>query len=85
VSRSRSCAPCSRRTPWCTSWIRSAGGQQTAQIFDTENGFGGAPTTDIMPGKSVTFPVAFTDAAPGEVVVQIQAPNGDKIYFTRQR
>lgn len=38
-----------------------------------------------MPGKSVTFPVAFTDAAPGEVVVQIQAPNGDKIYFTRQR
>ena len=59
----------------------SVGDKPADQVFDSGGGYPGEPTTDLLPGKSVTFPVAFVDNG-GEVLVQFSAfLVGDKAYF----
>lgn len=49
----------------------SSGGREGSQVFDSENGLEGGPMTSILPGQSVTFPVAFAVADPADLVVQV--------------
>lgn len=48
--------------------VRS-GANEESQIFD--KGLDGTPSTAVLPGQSVTFPVGFTMSNPGAVVVQV--------------
>ncbi|CCH87978.1 exported protein of unknown function [Modestobacter italicus] len=41
------------------------------QIYDSANGIAGAPSTTLLPGRSVTFEVAFTATDPGDLVVEV--------------
>ncbi len=71
--------------PMSLSITASVGDKSSEQVFDSGGGYPGAPTTDLLPGKSVTFPVAFVDNG-GEVLVQFSAFfDGDKVYFKQQR
>jgi len=48
----------------------SFAGQAASQIFDSQNGLGLAPQTQVLPGKSINFPVAFSIVeGPGELQV----------------
>lgn len=38
----------------------SFGGQSASRIFDSANDIGSAPQTQVLPGKSISFPVAFS-------------------------
>jgi hypothetical protein len=50
----------------------SHGGQMASPIFDSQNGIGGAPQTNVLPGKSTMFPVAFSIGdQPGELQVEV--------------
>lgn len=50
--------------------VRS-GQTEENQIFDTARGLEGSPSTAVLPGQSVTFPVGFTVSDPASVVVQV--------------
>jgi hypothetical protein len=49
----------------------SSGGSEGSQIFDSESGLDGGPMTSVLPGQSVTFPVAFGVADPSDLLVQV--------------
>jgi hypothetical protein len=38
----------------------SFAGQSASRIFDSANGIGAAPQTQVLPGKTINFPVAFS-------------------------
>lgn len=70
--------------PLTLSFTATAGDRPAQQVYDTGSGIEGAPPTDVLPGKSVTFTIAFTQG-PGDMLVQVRAMNGDTIYFTHAR
>jgi hypothetical protein len=49
------------------------GGQQATQIFDTQRGLGMQPAGTVLPGKSITFPAAFSIGQdPAEVQIEVR-------------
>jgi hypothetical protein len=63
----------------------TSGGGPAEQLFDGAKGFDGQPTSDVAPGQSLRFQVAFAGSSPGDVVVQCMGPGGSKIMFSRHR
>jgi hypothetical protein len=49
----------------------SSGGVEAPEIFDSENGIDGSPTTTVIPGKSVSFPIAFSVQDPADFLLEI--------------
>lgn len=43
---------------------------EAEEIFDTEGGLNGPPTTAILPGREATFAVGFVVADPADIVMQ---------------
>lgn len=62
----------------------TAGASQAQEIVDVGNGVGGSPTANILPGKSLTWKVAFgVPAGPTEFTVQVSTiVGGQTVYFT---
>jgi hypothetical protein len=50
----------------------SSGGVEASSVFDSEAGVGGGPTTQVLPGASVTFAVAFGVSDPADLVVEVE-------------
>ena len=48
-----------------------SGNTEAEQVFDSANGLGGPPSTTVLPGREVTFPVGFAVADPGDLVLEI--------------
>lgn len=49
----------------------SSGGVEARRIFDSSNEVGSAPSTKVLPGKSIRFAVAFGVNDPSEVLVEL--------------
>lgn len=79
----------SKDQPMPTSMLMFAAtvdNRQAPQVFDSAQGFEGQPVVDVLPGRTLTFPLAFVDpTGKGDVVVQMRAPTGDTFYFTLAR
>lgn len=67
------------------------GNVEAEQIFDSNAGLGGSPSTDILPGRETTFPIGFAITYPGDLVLEATAGwqdaegdyvSYDKAYFT---
>lgn len=53
----------------------SSAEQEASAVFDVEKGIETPPTTDVMPGKSVTWTVVFNVADPKDLVVEVTPPD----------
>ena len=49
-----------------------SGQTQEEPIFDSAQGYTGKPDTVLLPGRTVTFQLAFTVTEPEDVVVEVQ-------------
>jgi hypothetical protein len=60
------------------------GGQQATQIFDDQRGLGMQPAGTVLPGKSITFPAAFSIGQnPAEVQIEVRPViMGEPAIFT---
>lgn len=63
----------------------SSGGKESNQIFDSEAGLNGVPTTTVLPGKSVTWVEGYAFADPDDVTFQISSFDAgrDSVVYTR--
>jgi hypothetical protein len=59
-------------------------GQQAPQIFDSARGLGMPPSGTVLPGKSITFPAAFSIGKdPGDLQIEVRPGFiGDPAIFT---
>lgn len=59
------------------------GNTEAEEIFDSENGYDGAPSTSVLPGREVTYKAAFVGTDTTNLVVEI-APDWDRgsLVFT---
>jgi len=46
--------------------------EEAEEIFDTENGLGGSPSTQVLAGRTVTFSVGYTVANAKDVVLEVK-------------
>lgn len=53
----------------------SSGGEEASAVFDVANGVDAPPTTDIKPGKSVKWTVAFDVVDPKDMTVEVTPPD----------
>lgn len=60
-----------------------SGNTEAEAIFDSANGLGGPPSTDVLPGRETQWVVGFGVADPTDLVLEI-APGFqyDSVYFT---
>jgi hypothetical protein len=58
--------------PILTSISAASASQEATQIFDSENGLNGAPSTTILPGASTSYEVGFNVADPAQIVLDVQ-------------
>ncbi|SDX18378.1 hypothetical protein SAMN05421504_102581 [Amycolatopsis xylanica] len=72
--------------PWTAMLLiqATAGNAAAEQVFDTEAGFNGTPSQDVLPGKELTFKLGFVDG-PGDITVQVGTFGDDKAYFIHKR
>lgn len=49
----------------------TSGEAEAEELFDSEKGLNGSPSTSIRPGKKVTFPVGFSVKDPKDVLVEV--------------
>lgn len=49
----------------------ASAGTEGSQVYDTSNGINGGPTTSILPGQSVTFPVVFGVTDPADLTLEV--------------
>ncbi|MEU7786979.1 hypothetical protein [Amycolatopsis sp. NPDC049159] len=71
--------------PWSAAMLimqATAGSTTAEQVYDTD--FEGSPSQDILPGKELTYRIAFVDA-PGDLTIQVGSVGGDKVYFVHKR
>ncbi|MGH3431294.1 MAG: hypothetical protein ACRDQB_00500 [Thermocrispum sp.] len=61
----------------------SAGDQPARELTDIDRDYGGIPGMQVLPGRKLTFPVAFLRPASGEVVVQVERLTGETVTFTK--
>jgi hypothetical protein len=59
--------------PWEPIVITSvqSGNTEAAEVFDTANGLNGTPSTTVLPGREVTFPIGYGVADPEDLVLEI--------------
>ena len=58
----------------------TANGTAADQVFDTAKGIGGSPTSTVLPGKSITYTVAFGLPTTGEPTFRLRcAPAWDRL------
>lgn len=57
--------------PVLTSTSVSSGGQEATSIADSESNVGLPPTTKVLPGKSVSYDVAFNVADPNDLQLDV--------------
>lgn len=60
-------------TPYDPSLFYStlaSGGVEGEEIFDSANGLNGSPSTPILPGASITFPVGYGLSDPSDITLQ---------------
>jgi len=57
--------------PALTYVTLSSGGAEGSQVFDSSSGIAGGPSTSLLPGQTVTFPVVFGVADPADVTLEI--------------
>ena len=62
--------------PTLSSITAQIGNEEAEQIFDSENGLDGGPSTSILPGREVTYKAAFVGTDTKNLVVEI-APDWD--------
>lgn len=55
-----------------------SGNTEAEQIFDSENGLDGPPTTTILDGRESTFPVAFGVKDPKDLVLEVNPGDFEK-------
>ena len=48
-----------------------SGGGEAEQVFDTNHGMNGTPSTVLLPGRSVSFKVAFGVKDPADLVMEV--------------
>lgn len=48
----------------------SSGGIEGEEVFDSDGGLDGSPTTPILPGASITFPIGYGLADPADITLQ---------------
>lgn len=59
-----------------------SGNAEASQCFDSAQGINSAPSTDLMPGRTVSWQVVFQVAKPDDLVMQVnQDWQSDPIYF----
>ncbi|RXR28088.1 DUF4190 domain-containing protein [Oerskovia turbata] len=70
--------------PTFTYVTLSSGGTEGSQVFDAANEISSTPSTSVLPGQSVTFPVVFgvTDPADLTMEVNVGAWEYDAILFS---
>ncbi|MHA7132433.1 DUF4190 domain-containing protein [Oerskovia turbata] len=57
--------------PTLTYVTLSSVGAEGSQVFDPGNGIVGSPTTSLLPGQSVTFPVVFGVNDPADLTLEV--------------
>ena len=57
--------------PSLMSLSAQSGGREFGEVFDTEAGLGGSPTTQVLPGRSAKYDAGFGVADPADVVLQV--------------
>lgn len=57
--------------PVLTSTTASSGGQEALSVTDIQNNIGLPPTTNVLPGKSVSYDVAFNVADPNDLQLDV--------------
>lgn len=57
--------------PVLTSSTVSSGGQEALTVTDSQNNVGIPPTTSVLPGKSVSYDVAFNVADPNDLQLDV--------------
>lgn len=62
-----------------------SGDAEADQVFDSENGFDGGPTTKLLPGRQAKFKVGFSVNAPEDLVMEVSpgAFEYQSVIFTR--
>ena len=55
-----------------TSLSATASGAPADQVFDSARGIGGSPTSTVLPGKSITYTVAFGLPTKDRVDLQVE-------------
>lgn len=60
------------------------GNTEAEEIFDTENGYDGVPSTSVLPGREATFKVAFAGTDSTNLVVEYTPGDWDRggLVFT---
>lgn len=59
-------------------WINVAsGGQEGSEVYDSDNGYGDYPESTVLPGKSITWNVAYSIADPNDLQLSIEDTFGD--------
>lgn len=59
-----------------------SGATEADEIFDSANGVGGTPSTDLLPGRQATFDIAFGMDDPADVVMEINpSPDYESVVF----
>lgn len=48
-----------------------SGSVEASEVFDSENGFNGPPTTKLLPGRTVTFKVGYGVQDPKDIVLEV--------------
>ncbi|GHF22489.1 hypothetical protein [Pseudolysinimonas yzui] len=48
-----------------------SGNTESEQVFDIDQGVSGGPTTTLLPGREVTFPLAFGVSDPEDLVLEV--------------
>ncbi len=49
-----------------------SGGKESEQVFDSENGIGGSPSTTVLDGRKIIFAVGFGVEDPKDIIVDVQ-------------
>lgn len=57
--------------PGLINFTASSGGAEAEQIFDSEAGVEGGPSTSLLPGKSVSWTIGFQVADPDDIVMDV--------------
>jgi hypothetical protein len=57
--------------PTLTYVTLSSAGAEGSEVFDSGNGIVGGPTTSLLPGQSVTFPVVFGVNDPADLTLEV--------------
>ncbi len=59
-----------------TTLVATAGGAPAEQVFDSAKGVLGSPTSTVLPGKSVTYTVAFGMLTKEQTDLQVEVRPG---------